>query len=642
MRMKILPLLLLAALPVFAQSGDLSVSFSSETRVPAAFGYRYVVLVHWTGTEPARDVVLEVNLPGDPNLLHVRADGMKCTGTSPVRCTIPLLKAGELFVGLGAAVVLPDTAGVYTATATVSTTTPEGPPQNNSATHVLTVAGLPDLRGSIIAEDATLDPGGVGDARMGVSNNGATATNVVVRIRVEDGGEVLRVVPTDWGFGLPLFHCTVENGEAVCRLDRLPPHDFELVRLQYRAPNRREGGKVVLTGTVESDREDFDPQNDTFSTPVPLRRMFVVTSAEDDGPGSLRQTIIDSRADCAVMACTIAFEGLGKIQPVTPLPAIAGFTRIDGGAARVELEGSRLASGDGLLFDGGCEIQVRNLVVRNFPGHGLEARQTPESRQGCASAQLYVDGLYVSHSWLAGNTRGVVVKNMDAQLAWNVVHENRRAGIFLDGSDYSIVRNNVVVNNGASGIYVNTFSERVPAGYHAGADIVENVVHGNGEWGIARTRNNGYVQIRRNSTIRNGLYGIDAGLDLDTPNRDNDATGVPNKPELLSASYDPATGTTVIRGRLVWGASVDVYASSSLSVYGYPESERWLGEVHVPRGDVFELKVPGDLRGQWITATSSRNTTLYFLRGDAAPAANVYRGPTATNTSELSNAVQVK
>ena len=501
---------------------------------------------------------------------------------------------------------------------------------------------LPDLRGSIIAEDSTLDPGEEGSARMGISNGGATATNIVFRIRVEDGGEILSVVPTEWGFGPPLSRCAVENGEAVCMLDSLPLYDFELVRLRYRAPGRGEGGKAVLTGTVQSERGDLDPANNTFSTSLPLRRMFVVTSAEDDGAGSLRQTILDSRADCARMPCTIAFEGLGKIQPVTPLPAIAGFTRIDGGAARVELEGSRLPAGDGLLFDGGCEIQVRNLVVRNFPGHGLEARQTPESRQGCAAAQVYADGLYVSHSWLAGNTRGVVVKNMDAQLEWNVVHENRRAGIFLDGGGYSIVRNNVVVNNGASGIYVNTTNERVPAGYHAGADIVENVVHGNGEWGIVRTRNNGYVQIRRNSTIRNGLYGIDAGLDLGTPNRDNDSTGIPNKPELLSATYDPAGHTTVIRGRLKWGAGIDVYASSSLSVHGHPESERWLGEMWVPQGDVFEMKVPGDLRGQWITATNSRNTTLYFLRADGAPAANVYRGPTATNTSELSDAIQVQ
>lgn len=503
---------------------------------------------------------------------------------------------------------------------------------------LLAQAGLPMLRANFLSRDETVDPGGIGTIDLTVSNYGDVARDVVLRARIE-GGEILTAEPMQWGPWVATATCTVAGGEVTCRIAEMAAgHDFEIVRLTYRAPDRREGGLVVATGTVQSDRPDSEPGFETFRTEVPLRRLWAVTSGEDDGPGTLRQAILESALACEGIPCTIVFEGVDGLQPRSPLPELRGIMRVDGRQSRVVLDGSLLPAGDALRF-AGCGLEVWNVEIRNFPGHAIEARQhvTPGNR--CPSA---LRGLYIRKTELSGNERGIVAKGIDASLKENFIHRHRRAGIFIDGAYYSEIFNNVVVNNGATGIFVNASAGPHLGGVTSGADIIENVVHGNGEWGIARTRN-GLVQIRRNSTIRNGLYGIDVGLDLSTPNRENDNTGVPNKPVLESATYDPASNTTVIRGAAPWGSWIDLYRSTSLSRYGYPESEFYLGELFVPQSGRIELRVPGDLRGQWITATRTRSQTLYFLRGEeATPRSEVWRPPTGHDTSELSDAVQVQ
>jgi parallel beta-helix repeat protein len=632
-----LVLSLLLALPTLAQVGDLSVSFTSETSVTDPF-YVWGVRLQWTGAQPARDVVLDIDVEGTFSVVRSQG-GMSCTQTNPVRCTMPLLTRGEAFAGATVAVRL-DRPGTHHATATVSTSTPEGPVENNTARHAVVQAGLPEIWGSLIAEDVTMDPGGEGTFRLGVTNDGAPATNVILRAKIEDGGEILRAVPTDWSFGPPTAECAIAGGEVTCRIPAMARKTFELVRLHYRAPDRREGGKVVASATVESDQGDFRPENNAFRAELPLRRLIAVESAEDEGSGTLRQAILDANASCGQTPCTIGFRGVSVVQPRTPLPHLRGMVRVSGGdAERVVLDGSLLSEGNGLQFDGGCMLEVYNLEIRNFPGHGIEAGQDTDFNQ-CYNAGGY--GLYVRKSWLVHNERGIVAKGIDVSLKENVILDHRRAGIFIDGSYYSEIFNNVVVNNGATGIFVNTSNAPQFGGIPPGADIVENIVHGNGEWGIARTRTIGLVQMRRNSMIRNGLSGWDIGLDLVSPDRENDASGTPNKPRITDATYDPVTDTTTIRGTSWWGASVDLYASSSLSRHGHPEAETWLGTTHVFQDQKIELKVPGDLRGQWITGTITRSQTLYFLRDEGKRGSEVFRPSSGADTSELSDPVQVR
>ncbi len=631
---------LLLTVPMAAQLGDLTVRFDSETRFASPERVTYEVRVGWTGVNNARDVKLTMNVPGAVISAYSRPGPTWACTTSDkvVECTAPSwsnTKTGG--VSVATRVPVP---GTYTATASISTSTPEETTENNTATQAIEVAGLPQLHVGLLSRDETVDAGGIGIIDLSANNTADAATNVVMRAKIE-GGVILSAQPLDWGFGAPTSVCAIANGEVECRIPSLKAFsDFELVRLTYRVPDRREGGKVAASATIMSDRPNFEPGNElATSTEVTLRRMFTVTSGEDSGSGTLRQAILESAAACAKTPCTIAFEGVGFVQPVSALPELRGTLRVNGRDSRVTIDGSQLAAGDGLLFAGGCGVELWNLEIRNFPGHGIEGRQVAADRAGCF---IYENiGLSVKHVELWNNERGVVAKGIDASLRENYIHNQRRAGVFIDGSYYSELYNNVVVDNGASGIFVNTSTEPQFGGIPPGADLVENVVHGNGEWGIVRTRN-GLVQMRRNSTVRNGLYGVDAGLDLSTPNRPSDASGLPNKPVLESATYDPISDTTIIRGTEEWGAQIDLYASTSLSRYGYPESEIYLGEKRVLSDGKIDMRVPGDLRGLWITATKTKTQTLYFLRSDAAPATNVWRPSSGSDTSELSDPVQVQ
>ena len=621
---------------MFAQTGDLSVRFDSESRVTSPDRCRYVVRVGWNGAEPARDLTLSLNVQG--TVLEVNSlgeDRWQCTNANPIRCTTPAYSRTNDLGGISVTVKFPGP-GTYAATASVSTLTSEAPSSNNVATHSLDVTGLPSLLPRLTWRDDNVDPGGIGIVDLSVSNYGDAATNIVMRGRIE-GGEILTAEPLEWGHGPPASACTIQNGEAACTIPAMRPfYDFELVRLTYRAPDRREGGKVVGIASVTSDKPNFEPAYDTTRTELTLRRMFTVTSADDSGPGTLRQAILESASACENTPCTIAFEGVQFVQPQSALPELRGVTRVTGRDARVTLDGSLLAAGHGLAFDG-CGFEVRNLHIRDFPGHGIEARERAEGNCG-----FFGVGVFVNRTEISGTERGIVAKGIDASLKENFIHTQRRAGIFIDGSYYSEIFNNVVVDNGASGIFVNTSTTPRYGGIPPGADIVENVVHGNGEWGIVRTRN-GLVQIRRNSTVRNGLFGVDVGLDLSTPNREDDRSGIPNKPVLESATYDPDTNTTIIRGTEEWGARIDLYASTSLSRYGHPESEIYLGEQWVYSDGRINMRVPGDLRGMWITATKTKSHTLYFLIDqDAKPQPNVWRPPTGYDTSELSDPVQVQ
>ena len=92
------------------------------------------------------------------------------------------------------------------------------------------------------------------------------------------------------------------------------------------------------------------------------------------------------------------------------------------------------------------------------------------------------------------------------------------------------------------------------------------------------------------------------------------------------------------------GFKIEVYASLRLSGWSTPQAERSMAISPVATGHQdFEIVVPGDLRGMWITATY--NVTHFFglARGNPrGPGAETHRELFPGDTSELSNAVTVQ
>jgi Right handed beta helix region/Domain of unknown function DUF11 len=623
-----LPLLLvplLFSLSALAQGTDLEVTIAGEERA-ARRNISFGVHVRWSGAEVPENVVLEVDVPGEIDIFEW--SGTDCTPGRPIRCTIELRPDVESGFYAYARVPGP---GTYVATARITSTTPDANPANNVATKTFAVAALPSLRPygvPDLPEIDVVDPAGPAALRIGVQNDGEPATDVIARATLPDGGRF-----TELGSWESPFCTIVSETEVTCRFgDATRPLQFSL---PFVAPDRPNGGTFRFRVTADTAEDDFNPSDDVDEGEILLRRLFAVTNGSDDGPGSLRQAILDSREACETIPCLLGVRAETHlwIQPRTPLPNLRGRVKVDGGPLRATLDGALLPAGDGLHFENGCEFRVDEMVVRNFKGHGIEGRQVRNGDRPCGFSELLTP-MFVTRSELTGNERGVVSKGISATITDNVIAENRRAGVFADGGYYADVSRNVVVRNGATGIFINPGKLGL-AYLPPGAEVINNIVHGNGEWGIARAPH-GSVYIVRNSVAGNGLYGIDYGLDLETPN-------APNKPEVLSATYDAARDATVVRVRFEpgpsgFGAYLEVFASRSLSVHGYPEAERPVADTF--RTGEVELAVPGDLRGQWITATGTRTIEVIFARDPDIPVNAIWRY-SAFDTSELSNAVQV-
>jgi hypothetical protein len=227
---------------------------------------------------------------------------------------------------------------------------------------------------------------------------------------------------------------------------------------------------------------------------------IVVSNANDAGPGSLRQGLIDANNNTGVVdTITFAVQGT-TIALLSPLPAIVEPATLNGlktGACggsgpAVEIHGGNLeaGSGPGLLVTGG-NTTIRGLSITGFRGNGIELRSGGGNRIECTYVGLAPDG--VTPKGNAGNgihlvdSAGNVVGGPSA-ITRNVIAANSGEGLRIDGAPATnnVVEGNYVGTdstgtaargNAASGIYI----RRAP-----GNSVVANVVSGNtGFAGIA-------------------------------------------------------------------------------------------------------------------------------------------------------------
>ncbi len=496
-----------------------------------------------------------------------------------------------------------------------------------------------------------LDPATAGTASVIVQNKGATARSATLSITLPEGG-TFTGVRFDEGIG----SCTFEPAEVRCTTGELGYSDFFRAVVSFVTANDLDGGEVVLGASAQDAFVELRSL---------LRAHLSVTNTNDEGPGSLRDTLLDAASRCAAAPCIIEFgipapvpeNGWFTIRPATPLPDVRGSVRIDGATQtaltgdtnpngpEVEIDGSLLDAGHGLMFRNACDVGASDLAIHGFPRHAIEIAQD-DPHELCSRWPATI-GAVIARNVLSANERGVVMSSGDrVEVSGNVISGNRRAGIFIGVGKYASVVNNKILHNGASGMFLHLDGSTI-----GGADVSDNVVAFNGEWGICRTRAVGKIGMRRNSIYGNTSQGIDAGLDNITPNRSFDGAGLPNKPVLLSATYDPVSDTTLIRGRLDSSVDVnglvttafviEVYESSSLSVWGYPQGERLIATKSLALGHAdCEVVVPRDLRGQFITATHTRLNGLPPFAD--TPDKQSHASSSVSDTSEFSDAILSK
>lgn len=366
-------------------------------------------------------------------------------------------------------------------------------------------------------------------------------------------------------------------------------------------------------------------------------RELTVTNTADGGPGSLRAALAAGAACSAdEVPCRVTFaideplpeEGWYTIRPKTPLPVLGGQgvplhylldattqPQSNPFGPEVALDGSDLAAGNGLEVRGYGVAMVRGFAVGGFPGNGIEFDFfTPlgtEVRSGIEDNFIGTDAVGLH----ARPNGGRGISSLDdisvASIARNLISGNGRSGIFLDrcyridivANMIGVDRDGAPMPNGASGIY---FGPRAQD-----SKVASNRIAYNRQFGLAISRQANHIHVNPNSIAHNGSLGIDFGVDGPSGDKYDDYnTSNPYipPPALLSARYDPDSGSTRIEGSSIatsdhWGPFiVTVYANDVDEAQG----DRYVGMATVGEDGRFTLEAARDLRGKFLAAYVQR------------------------------------
>lgn len=379
---------------------------------------------------------------------------------------------------------------------------------------------------------------------------------------------------------------------------------------------------------------------------VSFPRDFVVTNTGDEGAGTLRDAIERMNLDCVSgIPCRIAFHiaqpvpasGWYTIFPNTPLPEIlAPDFEIDGATQtqfggdtnplgpEITLDGSALGIGHGLILAGRGFASVSNLAIGGFPWDGIAVLR--EGFSGSTIANNYIGTDASGTRALPNRSRGITFNRpaYDFDVTHNRISNNARAGVFIAGAFNVLLSENTIHTNSA-GVFLGPDSHEVT--------VEGNYIVDNAQFGVAVAPQATSYRLVDNSITRNGFIGIDRGLD-GFSGYENDDSDIYNAkippPRVVSATFDPSANATTIVG--TYGDANDHWGSWTITLFRSSlndgQGEVVLGHTAAVNG-TFTFTVPGDLSGQFITATGQRALFL-GLSGDWYW------------TSEFSEAVEVR
>ena len=262
-------------------------------------------------------------------------------------------------------------------------------------------------------------------------------------------------------------------------------------------------GNAAVTAAVTADEADLDPSDNSDSADIDLiGSTLVVTNANDAGPGSLRQAILDANAasDADIIRFDIPGFTVPSLNPATPLPSITGPAIVDAFSADAgvfEINGTGVTN---CLVIQSSDVTLRGLVLNRATGAGLLAQAITDDLE-----RVSIFGCPIG---VNANT--------------NVARSNGGDGILFNGVDDAVIggpafwQSNVIAANGGDGIEIDFDSQRAKVqGNHIG--LISNGTAGgfseeNGGHGInLRGRDaliGGSEAGERNFLSNNNLFGI--------------------------------------------------------------------------------------------------------------------------------------
>lgn len=287
----------------------------------------------------------------------------------------------------------------------------------------------------------------------------------------------------------------------------------------------------------------------TVNFPTGLQN-FVVTNADDHGPGSFREAIINANANTMSGTDKIVFNipgpGVKVISLLTPLPEITDPLIIDAttqpgyaGAPLIELDGANLGLESGLVITT-TNTFVGGLAIGRFKAAGIVLRSSELN-----DIKANYIGVDATGTVARPNNIGIqVVDSMNNLLGGpsaamrNVISGNLSHGIAVSGNG-NVVQGNFIgtnaagtaaIGNGASGVEIKGESNLI-GGTSPGTG---NLISGN------------HKGISGSSTIQGNLIGTDVTGTIKVPNHIGIDVG-----RALIGGLAPGAGNVISGNRFV-------------------------------------------------------------------------------------------
>jgi len=217
------------------------------------------------------------------------------------------------------------------------------------------------------------------------------------------------------------------------------------------------------------------------STDVPKGESTIVTNADDNGPGTLRQALLDANPGDTIEFDTSVFpiDQPNVIYVQSQLPFHQGNLTLDASQAGVILDGSEFSDGSySVIQIHLSNITIRGFQLRNFPGNAIyidtgQNNLIIDNVIGACAYGITLGGPETSDNIVTGNYIGVLADGITP-------FPNRNTGISVGEGAYDnqIGPDNVIAFNDQFGIIVQDPNS-------IGNTIVQNSIHDNGWGGIS-------------------------------------------------------------------------------------------------------------------------------------------------------------
>jgi hypothetical protein len=376
------------------------------------------------------------------------------------------------------------------------------------------------------------------------------------------------------------------------------------------------------------------------STLTPQGETIIVTSTADSGAGTLRRALEDAQSGGTITFDPVIFPPTAPvtISLASALPQVSQSNlTIDSSNAGVILDGSSIPTETEAF---GLEINsngntVRGLQIVNFPGPGIGLHSASQNNtiggnravgtaplgQGNLISRNGNVGISIGGSYsntIRGNYIGTDPSGTEA---WG----NYCNGIYIDGGSHNQILDNLISDNGASGVGLNgsQSSYNIISGNYIGTDASKENPLSNHNNGISIYQGPSYNTIGPDNVI---AYSNWSGVEVYGPNslgniitqntiHDNGSLGIDlwggGNVELASPiifDFDVTTGS--VTGLAYPNSTVEVFSTSS------DEGEIYEGQTTADGAGAFTFSKGSSFAGPHLKATATDtdgNTSEFSL-----------------------------